>query len=88
MKMRIESTDVKVKEGTSAKSGKPYKIREQEALATFGRETRVVKVPLRDDQEPYTKGEYALDDSSFYVGRFGDLQVRPVLVPVKGRAAA
>ena len=83
MKIMIDSTDVKTKNGTS-KSGAPYSIREQEAyLDTGKRFPEAIKLNLERDQQPHPVGEYSIDiDRSVYVGRFGGLELSssPVLV--------
>lgn len=80
--IEIESTELKIKTGTSARTGKPYQIREQTAYVHIppNKYPQPIKVTLEDDAHPYAPGQYMLDDSSFYVGRFDDLQMRPRLI--------
>jgi hypothetical protein len=86
MHFEIEKADVQVKTGVSAK-GKNYSIREQTGYVQLPGQKypQAVKVTLADDQQPYPPGKYQLAPESFFVGRFGDLQVRPVLQPVAAR---
>jgi hypothetical protein len=88
--IEIESTDLNVKSGTSARTGKPYQIREQTAYVHIppNKYPQPVKITLDDDAQAYAPGKYQLADSSFFVGRFDDLQMRPRLVPVVAAAAA
>lgn len=81
--IEVESTEVKIKSGTSARTGKPYQIREQTAYVHIppAKYPQPIKVTLDDNAQPYAPGKYMLDDTSFYVGRFDDLQMRPRLVP-------
>lgn len=80
--IEIESTELRVKTGTSARTGKPYQIREQMAYVHIppNKYPQPIKVALDDDAQPYQPGHYMLDDSSFFVGRFDALQMRPRLV--------
>lgn len=98
IKIEIESPDVSTKSGTSAKSGKPYMIREQEAWAYLATEEGkpqkhpvAMKLTLEDDQAPYPAGAYVLHPSSVYVAQFGRLSVgrvrlTPIAQPVKAAA--
>lgn len=89
LKIQIETMVVDTKNGTSAKTGKPYSIREQEAWAyTFDRNgtqhphPQRVRITLDDDQQPYTIGTYTIDPASIYVDRFGQMALRLRLKPV------
>lgn len=84
-KVNVTSAEVFVKTGTSPKTG-PYSIPEQKAWIYFHDEQgkpnqypSEFTVVLGKDQEPYPVGEYVLRSSSFSVGRFGQLQIRPYL---------
>lgn len=89
LRVMIESEEVKEKSGTSPRTGKPYRIREQGAyiylIGKDGKENRFpaqMRVSLEDDQAPYKQGEYTLALSSLYVGRFDSLVVGRVdLIP-------
>lgn len=85
IKVQVESTEIRVKYGTSARTGRPYSIREQECwVFTSGRDGKPHPHPekalltLDDDQEAgYAPGYYVLCPSSIYVDRkFGKLAVR------------
>lgn len=92
LRVQVENSAVIEKSGTSAKTGKPYRIREQEVYVylvdSSGVEKRfpaAMKVGL-DDAPPYQAGEYFLRPDCLYVGDFGRLVVgRITLIP---RAAA
>ena len=96
--IEVKSAYVNTKSGVSAKSGKPYSIREQEAYAhVYGRDCKPAPYPVRvnlsleDDQPPYQPGLYTLSPVCVYVDRFGSLSLaRPKLMPAqpKVRAAA
>jgi len=75
-RVEVHSERVNVKEGTSAKTGKPYSIREQQAFAYLNGESypQKIKLSLARDQAAYPKGEYELTPE-FYVGNFGDLRI-------------
>jgi len=81
--IEVESTELKIKSGTSARTGKPYQIREQIAYVHIppNKYPQPIKITLEDDAMAYQPGKYMLDDRSFFVGRFDDLQMRPRLVP-------
>jgi hypothetical protein len=90
IKVEVSTQVVDVKSGTSAKSGKPYQIREQEAWAYFyDREGKPyphpqkIKITLDDDMQPYGLGLYIIDPASLYADRFGQVAIRARL-----RAAA
>jgi hypothetical protein len=82
LRVQVESAAVLEKSGTSAKSGKPYRIREQEVYVYLidqsGAEKRfpaAMKVGLEDGALPYQPGEYMLSPDCLYVGDFGRLVV-------------
>lgn len=83
LKVSVETTVVGEKRGVSAKTGKPYAIREQEAwMFGYDREGKPhphpqkCKLTLDDDQQPYPLGTYVLCPSSLYVDRFGQIGIR------------
>ena len=95
--LRVEITTVlvDVKNGTSAKTGKPYSIREQEGwMFCYDRNghpyphPQKVKLTLDDDQQPYQPGNYLLCPSSIYVDRFGQPAIRARLRPAVGAGKA
>ena len=78
MMVEVTDADVQTKSGTSAKTGRAYSIREQQGWLHLPGEPypQKIKLNLEEGDSPYTVGRYQLLTSSFYVGRFGDLQVR------------
>ncbi len=84
IQIEIESSEVVIKSGNSAKTGKPYQIREQKAYVTLPGQKypQNIKVTLDDNAQPYAPGLYTVGPDSFFVGRFEDLQMRPRLVPL------
>lgn len=88
LKIEIQSEDCRVKQGVSAKTGKPYHLREQFGFAfTFNREGQPHPYPqrccfmLEDDQMPYKPGVYVLGTESLWINRFGQLEIKPILRP-------
>lgn len=87
LNVTVETTAINVKNGTSAKTGKPYSIREQEAwVQTYGKDGKPhphpqrFKLTLDDDQPgPYECGAYILDPASIYIDRFGQIAIRAKL---------
>lgn len=95
LKVQVETTVIDAKNGTSAKTGKPYSIREQEAWAfTYDRDGKLhphpqrIRLTLDDDQKPYEIGTYQLDPASLYVDRFGQIAIRARLRAVVQQAKA
>jgi len=94
LKVEVVTSMVDIKSGTSAKTGRPYSIREQECwIAFFGRDGKPnphptkVKLTLDEDQNPYEIGDYILDPASLYADRFGQLAIRARLRKVAQAAA-
>jgi hypothetical protein len=84
IKIEIESIRLENKSGVSQRTQKNYSINEQQALL-FREGERYpdkIKITLKDGDAAYAVGSYHLDDSSFFVGGFGSLEVRPVLVRI------
>lgn len=95
LKIQVETMIVDAKNGTSAKTGKPYSIREQEAwMFGFDREGKPhphpqrIRLTLDDDQQPYPVGTYQLDPASIYVDRFNQIAIRARLRSVAQVAPA
>lgn len=95
IKIEIQSSEVKVKSGTSARTGKPYNIREQAGFAfTHARDGKLNSYPVRmtislgDDQAPYAPGIYQLAPESIYTNRFDQLEISPVLKPLASAVKA
>lgn len=90
LKIQVETTVIDTKTGTSAKTGKPYCIREQEAWM-FGHDRdgkphphpQRIRLTLDDDQQPYATGNYTLCPSSIYVDRFNQIAIRARLRAVQ-----
>lgn len=83
LKVEVVTSMVDTKGGISAKTNKPYSIREQEAWVTFySREGKPnphpskVKLTLDADQDPYEIGDYIIDPASLYADRFGQIAIR------------
>lgn len=84
LRVQVETTIIDTKNGTSARTGKPYSIREQEAwMYCYDKEGKPYQHPqkislqLEDDQkDPYPVGQYILDPASIYVGKFGQVCIR------------
>ena len=95
LKVEVVTMVVDTKSGISAKTGKPYSIREQEAWAFFfSRDGKPnphptkIKLTLDDDQkDAYPLGLYHIDPSSLYPDRFGQLAIRARLRPLVASSA-
>jgi len=95
IKIEINSASFEQKSGTSARTGKPYSIREQEAWAFLtDREGKPqphpqrIKITLADGEQPYNPGAYQLDPSSLFVGDFSQLNIRARLRPLQSAVKA
>lgn len=67
----FENNQIDEKKGVSAKSGKPYSIREQKCVVHgAGRFPHETRIALPDDVQPYAPGVYEVT-SPLSVGRFG-----------------
>ena len=95
MKVTIASTAIHTKSGVSSKTGKPYELREQEAWVYFiGPDSKPQAFPtkvmllLEDKQLPHAVGDYLMHPSSIQPGRFGTIQVKPLLQPIAGNVKA
>jgi len=93
IKVEIESAEIKTKSGVSARTGKPYSMREQRGYAYCtdkdgkpNRHPNALCITLRDDQPPYAPGFYTLSPSSFYTNKYDQLEVSPVLTPFAAAA--
>jgi hypothetical protein len=94
IKIEITSAEVRIKTGTSVRTGKAYNIREQDGYAhTYDREGKPNRYPVRlsvsleDDQPPYPPGVYTLSPESLYTNRYNQLEIKPVLRPVQQSVA-
>ena len=95
IKIEIQSAEVKTKSGTSARTGKPYSIKEQAGYAfTHARDGKLNQYPVRvsitlgDDQPPYQPGLYQLAPESIYTNKFDQLEISPVLKPLAAAVKA
>lgn len=89
IKIEVSSDTVITRSGISARTGKPYSMREQEGYAhTVGRDgqpskyPQLIKITLGDNQSPYPAGLYTVSPESFYVDRFNALSLGLVLRPL------
>lgn len=70
----VFDTAVTTKGGTSARTGKPWTIREQIASLDGPRFRVPVRLTLGDQQAAYEPGVYEIDfDKSIAVGRYDDI---------------
>lgn len=78
MLVEIRSSEVVRRSGVSARTGKDYTMVEQVGWLFLSTEPypQRVKITLEKDEAPYSPGRYAISETSFYVGRFDQLQVR------------
>lgn len=89
-KAEVESDAIEVKQGVSARTNKPYKMREQccwvylyDEKARPNKHPQKVKVTLSDDRlEPYPVGTYYVHPGSVYLDKWGQLSIRAELMPV------
>lgn len=95
IKIEIDSAEVKTKSGVSARTGKPYSMREQKGYAYTcdrdgkpNRHPNTLCITLRDDQQPYAPGFYTLSPASFYTNKYDQLEISPVLVPMQAPVKA
>lgn len=75
--MKIEIVDATAKTRQFSKDGKDYVFREQEAFLHREQDrypTRMT-ISLGKDQGPYGPGFYCVSDESFYVNKYGNLDV-------------
>lgn len=91
-RVEVHSESVKTREGTSQRTGKEYRIREQSMFVYLNGEPYPQKMVLNlgDSQRPYPPGDYDLVPE-FFVGNFGDLRIGmrdAVLTPVDDKKKA
>lgn len=83
-KVEVEKAVIETKNGTSARTGKPYSIREQEAwVYAFDenghpyKHAQKVSVMLPDSQaNPYPVGLYFVHPGSVYVDKWGQASLK------------
>lgn len=92
--VEVTSSQLEEKRGVSARTGKPYSIREQEVwFHTCDKSGQPRPHPERgsvvidDDQRPYPPGRYSICPSSLFMGRFGSLDIRVRLRPLPAAVA-
>lgn len=85
--IEIATQSVDTRSGTSKRTGQPYTIHEQEAY--LHQQGKPYPTPMKLTVETnqangmpmaYAPGKYALSPDSFYIDRFGNLAVKPVLI--------
>ena len=83
-RIEITSMSIDVRNGTSQRTGNAYSIRSQ--IAYLHQEgvpyPTMLKINLEENASPYQIGMYDLDSSSLVIGRYDDLQLKPVLKPI------
>jgi hypothetical protein len=83
MKIEIVSDKVTVKSGISQRTQKPYSINKQEGFFFAAADTKYpvrFEFNLAEGATAFAPGMYKLDDSNFYVDRFGSLSISGQLV--------
>lgn len=95
IKIEVSTTVYEQKQGVSARTGKPYSIRVQEAWAYLAdRDGKPlpypsgIRITLGDGEAPYEPGMYQLHPSSIYVGDFSQLNIRARLRPLAAPAVS
>jgi hypothetical protein len=85
IKIQIEKATSTNKSGVSKRTGNDYSIDEQPALLFKDGENYPdkIRISLKQGERPYPVGFYTLSDESFTVSGYGQLEVRPALVPMK-----
>lgn len=73
MKIEIVSAETREQSGVSQKTGKNYHIRKQQGFVHLDGQKYPVAFTLNvpNDCQPYSPGFYQLNESSFFVDRFG-----------------
>ena len=84
-KVEIKSTELKLVQGTSNKTGKPYSFQTQQAYAHVQGKPYPVEFRLTVDNgvSAHAPGFYTIASASFYVDKFGNLSLSPKLEQVK-----
>jgi len=89
-KVEVENTKVNVKSGVSARTGKPYNMRKQEAWAyCYDAEGKAHKHPQKitltvpdDRTDGYPAGAYFVHPNSLYLDKWGQLSIKTRLMPL------
>ena len=88
--IEVENAQIVTRSGVSDRTGKPYTIREQQALMfrEGERYPERIKVTLDEGMSAYPPGRYTFSDASYVVSRFGAPTLRPLLVRIPSDKAA
>ena len=77
--MKIEIRDQKVENfsGTSSKTGKPFSMNKQEGYCHMDGQPypQRIEITLDDKSTGFPPGMYQMEETSFYVNRFGQLSI-------------
>lgn len=78
IEVEIRSDEIRMKSGISARTNKNYSIREQDGFIHLPGEPYPQRccMMLEEGAAPYQPGIYELDPASFFVGRFGQVNIR------------
>lgn len=72
LKVKVTAKPIRVLEGVSAKTGKPYSMNLQEILVQNGEEVRKYDITLNRGQQPYPAGMYEINPMDLIgFGQFG-----------------
>lgn len=77
MRIEIQNAEAETRQVVSRRTGNPVTFREQQGYVHLEGKAYPVEfnIPLGDNQKPYPVGDYELDEKSFSVSRFGNLEV-------------
>lgn len=76
MRITFKTAEVEVKEGTSKRTGKPYRIKTQNGTAENADFRMPCRVNLGDDQAAYEPGVYEVDAArAIKVNGYGDFEL-------------
>ena len=84
--IEILSAEVKTRKGISQKNNKPYSICQQDAYVKLINDPYPVRITLNIKQDefgtphPFQPGIYTLSPESFYVDKYQNLCISPVLI--------
>ena len=91
LRIEIESTITNSRSGVSQRTGKPYTMVSQQALAytDSSKHPDKIVIDLMDGERAHPVGNYILGDESFEPDKYKKLQLRRlVLVPIQLKASA
>lgn len=76
MRITIRNPELQIKSGTSAKTGKPYEMRWQEAVAENDHFRMPCRIPLDKEQQPWPAGEYEFDfEANVKIDEYGEWRI-------------